>query len=287
MGLVLASFNVLDLFDAGDPRLPGLAALLRPHAPDVVALQEVGSEAVAQAFGEALGGGYDAVAGGVDDRGICNAVLTRRPIVSQAALRADSLPFPRFRRDDSEPFEGRIPLRRAVPDVVVDGGDLGPVRVLVVHFKSRRATAMRDAANALIGPTSTAEMGEGETRAVVWRCAEALFVRRVVDDRLARTHGEKLVVCGDFNDVSGSLPLRIVAGVTEPDRPDALLDVTERIPFADRVSVLHDGEAAAIDHALLSPTLAVLFESATYERSQLGQPGASDHAPLVVRFRSP
>ena len=45
MAFVLATFNVLDLFDASDPgRIDRIASLLRAHAPDVVALQEVGGD---------------------------------------------------------------------------------------------------------------------------------------------------------------------------------------------------------------------------------------------------
>jgi endonuclease/exonuclease/phosphatase family metal-dependent hydrolase len=292
MGLVLATFNMLDLFDATDgPRIERIAALLRPHAPDVVALQEVGGESACTAIGVALGGGYTQVLGDADARGIRCALLTRRPIIARGVLRAKSLPFPRFFREDAVPFDGRIPLRRPVPDVVVDAGDLGRVRVMVVHFKSRRGTPMRDEASEKIEPLTTHELALAETRAVVWRAAEALFVRSAVDERLLRDPDEMLVVCGDFNDVAGSLPLRIVRGVCEPARPDELVSLAERVPISERVSVMHDGEPAAIDHILVSRTLAPHVERAFYERTGLGDVAtqdagtfASDHAPFVVRF---
>ena len=285
MPLVLATFNVLDLFDAGDPgRIERLAALLRPHSPDVVALQEVGSNEAVAALGAALGGGYQHVVADADERGIRCAVLSRRPVLESNVVRAPQVPFPRFRREDPEPFAGRIPLRRALPDVVVDAGELGRLRVLVVHFKSRRATPMRESSGAMIVPITTAEVAAGEARAVAWRCAEALFVRRTVDERLASRPGENLVVCGDFNDVPGSLPLRIVAGTAGSDEPraDALVSCAETIPAAERVSVDHGGERAAIDHALVTSGLAARIERCHYERTSFGQ--ASDHAPLIVRF---
>src|SRR5512135_2194685 len=121
MALTLATFNVLDLFDAKDAaRIERIAALLRPHAPDVVALQEVGGEEPVAALGAALGGGYAHVLGDADERGIRNALLTRLPIVSSNVLRAAHLQYPRFRREDPEPFGTRIPLRRSIPDVVVE-----------------------------------------------------------------------------------------------------------------------------------------------------------------------
>jgi len=292
MGLVLATFNVLDLFDATDtPRIERIAALLHPHAPDVVALQEVGGESACTAIGEALGGGYTQVLGDADARGIRCALLTRRPIVASAVLRAKSLPFPRFFREDAVPFEGRIPLRRAVPDVVVDASELGHVRVMVVHFKSRRGTPMRDEAGETLEPKTTHELVEAETRAVVWRAAEALFVRSAVDEHLLDDPDEMLVVCGDFNDVAGSLPLRIVRGASEPAHTDELVSLAGRVPITECVSVMHDGEPAAIDHILVSRTLAPRVERAFYERMGLGDvvrqdagTFASDHAPFVVRF---
>ena len=294
MALVLATFNVLDLFDASDPeRIDRIASLLRTHAPDVVALQEVGGETATSAIASALGGGFTAVLGDADDRGIRCAVLSRLPIVSSNVLRAAHLPFPRFHREDPEPFGARIPLRRAIPEVVVDAGsDIGKVRVLVVHFKSRRGTPMRDEAGVQVPAATTAELAAAEARAVAWRCAEALFVRGVIDDRLAKDPNDRLVVCGDFNDVSGSLPLRIVMGTAGTDAPraDSLVSCAELIPIAERISVLHGGEPAAIDHALVSPALATRLDRCAYDRTGLidlagaSTAYASDHAPLVVRF---
>jgi endonuclease/exonuclease/phosphatase family metal-dependent hydrolase len=294
MALVLATFNVLDLFDASDPaRIERIAGLLRPHAPDVIALQEVGGEPATSALNAALGGGFTPVLGDADDRGIRCALLSRLPIVASAVLRAAHLPFPRFHREDPEPFGTRIPLRRAIPEVTIDAGDIGRVRILVVHFKSRRGRPMLDEAGALIQAVTTAELAAAEARAVAWRCAEALFVRGTVDERLAKDPDDRLVVCGDFNDVAGSLPLRIVAGTAGTDVPrgDSLVSCAELIPIAERISVLHGGEPAAIDHALVSPALASRLERCAYDRSGLIDLGAgttaayaSDHAPLIVRF---
>ncbi len=295
MGLVLATYNVLDLFDPENDeqrarlhrRIELIAERLRPHAPDVVALQEVGSEAVIAELGRALGGGFHhpPIVGGADKRGIRNAILSRRPIVSSNVLAASHLPFPRFVESDPEPFDTHIPLRRPIPEVVVDAGELGRVRVLCVHFKSRRAVPLRSASGEVNEPTTPLALAEAETRALVWRCAEALFVRRAVDDRLVADAEEKLAVCGDFNDVSGSLPLRIVA-------QSDLFSCSEHVPKLGRVSVLHGGELAAIDHVLLSPSLAAHFQSAVYVNEGLVDPEAlppeeiiaSDHAPLVVRL---
>jgi endonuclease/exonuclease/phosphatase family metal-dependent hydrolase len=120
-------------------------------------------------------------------------------------------------------------------------------------------------------------------------------VRRAVDERLARDPNELLAVCGDFNDVSGSLPLRIAMGVAHGAeggaRADELVSAAELVPLGERVSVMHDGQHAAIDHVLLSLALRARLDHCFYERTGLVDVSAegvgtfaSDHAPFVVRF---
>jgi endonuclease/exonuclease/phosphatase family metal-dependent hydrolase len=295
MGLVLATYNVLDLFDPENDeqrahlgkRIELIAGRLAPHAPDVVALQEIGSEAVLDDLARALGGGFHPpVVAPSDKRGIRNAILSRRPIVSSGVLSATHLPFPRFFEADPEPFDARIPLRRPIPEAVIDaGGDIGRVRVMSLHFKSRRAVPIRAASGEPKEPSTPLALAEAEVRALVWRCAEALFVRRVVDDRLVQDAADKIAVCGDFNDVPESLPVRVVA-------QSDLFSCALHVPELGRVSVLHGGDLAAIDHALLSPGLAKHFRSCSYVNEGLVDPDtlapgevvASDHAPLVVHF---
>ncbi len=295
MGLVLATYNVLDLFDPENDeqrarlrkRIGLIAERLAPHAPDVVALQEIGSEAVLDELARALGGGFQPpVVASPDKRGIRNAILSRRPILSSAILSASHLSFPRFFESDPEPFDARIPLRRAVPEAVIDaGGDVGRVRVMSVHFKSRRAVPIRNASGEPREPTTPLALAEAEARALVWRCAEALFVRRAVDDRLVHDAADKIAVCGDFNDVPDSVPVRILA-------QSDLFNCALHVPAPGRVSVRHGGEPAAIDHALLSPALAKHVRRCVYVNDGLADPDtlapdaiiASDHAPLVVHF---
>jgi len=101
-------------------------------------------------------------------------------------------------------------------------------------------------------------------------------------------------VCGDFNDVSGSLPLRIVMGTAGTDAPraDALVSVAELIPIAERISVLHGGEARRDrPRPSSAPRFATRLDRCAYDRTGLIDLAASataayasDHAPLVVRF---
>ena len=220
-------------------------------------------------------------------RGIPCALARKRAVLDVAALDAATLPFPAFHEDDPAPFGTRLRLRRAIPVVRIDGGQLGPITFLSLHWKSRRATplVLRDGTDR--EPKTAAERAAGDLRSLVQRAAEALFLRQGIDEILADRPGDGVCVCGDFNDVSGSVPLEVVCGEGE----GMLEDVGLRAPLADRWSVLHGGAPAAIDHMLLTPGTAKRVQNARFLNDGLLDPDAlpegtpvlpSDHAPLVV-----
>lgn len=298
MAFTIATYNVLDLFDPEDAasrgrldrRIAKLASRLREADADVVALQEIGSKEALLALARATRSDYaEPIIARADKRGIACAILTRRPVLAVEMLDASEIPFPVFREGDPDPFHGRIPLRRAVPVVRVDGGDLGPVTVASVHFKSRRGVARRDALGNEILATRPGEQAEEELRALVLRAAEALYVRHAVDRLFGDQADTQLAVCGDFNDVLTSTPLRILMA------PGAfgLHSCAHGIPPEQRISVRHGGEPAAIDHVLASMRLFERVQSARFLNDGLFDPHTlpegvapedSDHAPLVVRF---
>jgi predicted extracellular nuclease len=127
---------------------------------------------------------------------------------------------------------------------------------------------------------------------LVWRAAEALFVRGLVDEALASVPASSAVVVGDLNDVPDSVVLATLRG----EGPGALFDCTAGIPAAARFSVIHEGRGAQIDHALATADLVARLRVARFVNAELrdhgpfvpGVPEApsidSDHAPLVVSF---
>lgn len=298
MPLTIATYNVLDLFDPEDAasrgrldrRIAKLSSRLREADADVVALQEIGSKEALTALARATSADYaEPIIARADRRGIACAILTRRPVLAVEMLDASEIPFPVFRDGDPEPFHGRIPLRRAVPVVRVDAGDLGPVTVASIHFKSRRGVPRRDALGNEIPATRPGEAAEEELRALVLRAAEALYVRHAVDRLFGEQPDELLAVCGDFNDVLTSSPLRILLG----HGALGLHSCAQGIPIEQRISVRHGGEPAAIDHVLASSRLFERVQSARFLNEGLFDPDTlpegvapedSDHAPLVVRF---
>jgi endonuclease/exonuclease/phosphatase family metal-dependent hydrolase len=310
MPLTLATFNVKNLLEpvappghapeaaAADRALLGekvawIARTLRECDADVVGFQEIGPPELLDAvLAEMPRAGYGRpILGTPDARGIRCALVSRAPVALSQVHTAEALDFPVYRAGDPPPFGRRIPLRRGVVHARVEASGLGPVDVLVAHFKSARPVPLRDASGREVLPASPREVAEGTLRSLVWRAAEALHVRGVVDALLASRPGSLVVAMGDFNDVPGSVVVRTVQG----DGDGALLDCTARIPPEHRFSTIHAGALVQIDHLLACQTLyarltAARFVNATLREHPVPLDGDepptvdSDHAPLVARF---
>ena len=307
MALTLATFNVKDLFDAPagdaaaraqlDAKLDTLAKIVARADADVLALQEVGSGDVVRALCARLdrNGGYgDPVVGTADARGIRCALVSRVKILEAAVRTADHLDFPRFYAKDDPPFGTRIPLRRGIVQARVDGGALGAIDIFVAHFKSNRPVPFRDASGDVVPPTTSRAFAEGHLRSMIWRAAEALFVRECVDAVQASDPERHVVVTGDLNDHPSSIVVRTVCG----GGSHALLPCAERVPEEARFSILRYGAKQQIDHLLASPRLHARATRAAFLNEDLRDHSAfddhdpldtdpvadSDHAALVVSF---
>ena len=307
MGLTLGTFNVKDLFDAPpgdaaaramlDAKLETLAAIVAKADADVLALQEVGSGEVVRALCAKLdrNGGYgDPVVGTADARGIRCALVSRVKILDASVKVADHLDFPRFHANDPPPFGTRIPLRRGIVQARVDGGAIGPIDIFVAHFKSNRAVPFRDEAGEIVPPITSRAFAEGHLRSMIWRSAEALFVRECVDALQAIDPDRHVVVTGDLNDHATSIVLRTVCG----GGPSALQPCSDLVPEGQRFSILRYGAKQQIDHLLASPRLRARARRAAFLNEELrdhstfdDRPASeapptpdSDHAALVVSF---
>ncbi|HEX8795363.1 MAG TPA: endonuclease/exonuclease/phosphatase family protein [Polyangiaceae bacterium] len=304
MGLSLATFNVKDLLppasDAARAALPAkldwVARMLRTVDADVVGLQEVGSAELLAAVADRIGSpnALHPVMGTTDPRGIGCALLSRLPVLEAEVHTAESLDFPVFVAGDAPPFGTRIPLRRGIVRARVETS-LGPVDVLVAHFKSSRPVGVRDASSREVPPRTAREAAEASLRSLVWRAAEALYVRGLVDGILSARPGARVAVVGDFNDVPDSAVLRCLCGAGEGPRANngtaALADCTTGVEPARRFSCLHGDGRVQIDHVLASESLRAVLAGARFFNDALRLHGKgdelapdSDHAPLLVRF---
>jgi endonuclease/exonuclease/phosphatase family metal-dependent hydrolase len=309
MPLSIATFNVKDLLPPSNEgarvalpdKLDFIARMLRACDADVVGLQEIGPPELLDAVVDRLPvrGGYGApVMGTADARGIRCALLARVAIVSSRVHTAASLSFPTFRAGDPPPFGDRIPLRRGIVQARVLAPGIGEVDVFVAHFKSSRPVPARDREGLELPAATARERAEAALRSLVWREAEALHVRGLVDESMARRDGGAppyVAVVGDLNDTPESPVVRTLRG-GERD-VDALFDCAARIEARARFSTLHDGHAAQIDHALASAGLYGRLEAAQFLHAELREHPPvpsdaddyvpttdSDHAPLVARF---
>jgi endonuclease/exonuclease/phosphatase family metal-dependent hydrolase len=302
MSLSLATFNVKNLLDPRDeperlllPRkLDEIARMVRACDADVVGLQEVGPVELLHAVASRLPDrGYAApIVGTPDARGIRCALLSRVRVVAGAVRTREALSFPVFCTGDPEPFGTRIPLRRGIVHALVEVPDLGEVHVFVAHFKSPLPLALRDASGAEIEPSGPREHAEGALRSLVWRAAESLYVRALVDEVLASEPAAHVAVLGDLNDDPASPTVRALRS----EGAGELLDCAAVMDPDTRFSVLHRGRPTQIDHVLATAALHARLVGAQFLNAELRDHGVfdrmrpeamtvdSDHAPLIVRF---
>ena len=303
MALRIATFNLKDFFPATGPtqqaavgvKVANVAASLRRANADVVALQEVG-EGMAEKLRDTVGElGYGPpVVGTADKRGIRNAILSRLPVLWSQVHTAKSLPFPVLVEGDPDPFAGRIPLRRGVVHVRVDGGALGEVDVLTGHFKSNLPAQLKTAAGAELPDATVHAAGESAIRSLVQRAAEALYVRSLIDNVFATSPDHAICMLGDLNDRPDSLPVRLVRGL-DPTHRHHLRGASDLVPEARRFSCMHGGGPILIDHVLVSDRLHRALASCEIHNEQLRDHGPppsgeeaitadSDHALTVAEF---
>lgn len=259
--LRVATWNVHDLFDSiDDPemdmvlspseataKLAAVGRVVRAIDADVVVLEEVEKIEVldALATGPLAGMGYEqrGLFEGNDPRGIDVAYLSRVPIdfarthAGDRFASADGTMTYAFSRDVLE---------------IAPHPPSGRVLVLGAHLRSQLGGADGDA----------------------HRLAEALQIRRIVDDRIA-AGAARIMVVGDLNDVPGSPSLDALVG------DGVLVDLTDRVPLADRWTYVYSGEQRVYDHALANMTVA----DATTGVTILHGPevdSTSDHQPVIV-----
>ncbi|MBK7405406.1 MAG: endonuclease/exonuclease/phosphatase family protein [Phycisphaerales bacterium] len=292
----LATYNTENLFDAiDDPNLSGanediddakpeaqvkaLAATIRKLDADVIALEEVESEAVVTWFRDTYlaDAGYTFLASveAGDERGIEQAVLSRFPIKSVKN-------WPHMPLEGTHPAKWgsgvnyhagepitfhRSPLRVVieVPSDVT-GGPAYDLTLFAIHAKSG---------------------GPGE----YWRQAEADGLVKLLTAEMAANPKENIALLGDFNAIlsDGSVQTLVGAGFH-----DALRDVYE--PGARFTS--HES-GRRIDYILVNDNLAaeevpgsgfVLGTPALPEGADWREPWrpdgyASDHYPVAIEIR--
>lgn len=142
------------------------------------------------------------------------------------------------------------------------------VVVINVHQSSKYGSAPRFG-RIQPSPDPTAKLREGQARVL-----RALVTRLVEADSQVR-----VIVLGDFNDSETSGSLQLLA--------DPLVNLTERLSPEERYTYVYRGNSQALDHILVTRTLAehAEFEVVHINAEFVG--AASDHDPVVARFTFP
>lgn len=236
-----------------DARAAQLADAIRRLEADVLALQEVETQACLDALITRLG---DAMPHGVlgelhTAASVDVAILSRTPIETVTGHR------------DREPLtrpDGTITtFSRELLEVHVHAETGAHVVVFAAHFRSK----------------SDDDPGR--------RLAEAQVAGRVVTALAAAQPDALVVLAGDLNDTPDSPPL--LALTTDA----GLIRVADDLPIAQQATYRYQGRGQAIDHLLLAPTPAAIRvprSSRAWQEAGAGW-GGSDHFALTSELATP
>ncbi|RFF29967.1 Ig-like domain-containing protein [Wenzhouxiangella sediminis] len=310
--VAIGSINVLRLFDDIDD--PGIdepvestavyeARLARfadhivnaMNAPAVIAFQEVEKQGVLDDLAAEIAT-LDATLSysselieGNDVGGIDVGYLVRSDVT---VLGVDQLGEAEILDYDGSLLHDRPPL--LLEARFADGEDTLDVNLLVVHNRS-------------LGGIDGSEAERIKTK----RLKQAQSIAQMVQDLQTSQPNVPVVVIGDFNayeftdgyvDVVGQVAGTAVDADNEfweaPITSPAMQIVTETLPQAERYSFVFQGQAQALDHALISSSARPFFVSAAYTRGNADAPesyeetpptgeedlGMTDHDSLVIQF---
>jgi endonuclease/exonuclease/phosphatase family metal-dependent hydrolase len=320
----LATFNIesLDFPPRGELAFETRTAALRPIlerlAADILCLQEVDGQHVPGEPERRLvaldlllkGTRYEtyhrATTSGADGRGVASVhnlvTLSRFPIRQRREVHHQHMaPLPysyvtgSARGGAPQPIAFDRPL--LLTEVELPGAK--SLDVINVHLRAPRASPIPDEKVDSATWRTTSGWAEGYFISSLKRTAQALELRLLVDEILAREPERLIAVAGDFNAEDHETPLRlVVAGEADTGNwrlaPQAL-DVLDRaLPEERRWSVLHGGRREMLDHILASRALYGRFRLIEVHNQGLadeaiiaagsGAVATSSHAPLVAEF---
>jgi predicted extracellular nuclease len=168
-----------------------------------------------------------------------------------------------------------------------------------LHLRASRASAIAGEKLSSSQWRTTSGWAEGFFLSSLKRTAQALELRLLVDDILARDPERLIAVAGDFNAEDHETPLRLVVAAGEETGNAALawrslLVLDRAIPGDRRWSVLHRGRPEMLDHILASQTLYGRLRGIDVHNEALDDEALGDaettgiagslHAPLVAEF---
>ncbi len=287
-----------------DAKVAALAEVITGLAPDLLGLQEVGSQEALDDLVAALPGSWHtALSDHPDPRGIRVGVLSRLPLldVQQRKAFPDHLRPIQVADDGDEALTAE--MGRGGLAVRVEPAPGKSLQVAVCHLKSKLLT-FPDNQHSTHDERLRARVA---AYALFRRTAEAAAMRDLADELLQGDGKNRdVIVLGDFNDDWQAATTQMLygppgsqigtGGFTHPDQGDAtrLWNLAPHILEQGGFSRVFEGQHELIDHIMISHSLLATFQSVTTGAAELptvieARPaaphaGPSDHSPVVATF---
>ncbi|MCU7826409.1 endonuclease/exonuclease/phosphatase family protein [Kitasatospora sp. DSM 101779] len=287
---------------AYEAKVEALAGVVSELAPDLLGVQEVGSqEALDDLVAKLPGTWHTAVSDHPDQRGIRVGFISRSPLLDvQQRVAFPSHLAPVQVEDVGAPISE---MGRGGLAVRIEPTPGQSVHVAVCHLKSKLLTFPGN-------QHSTHDEGlraRFAAYALFRRGAEAVTMRALADDLLQGDGKNRdVIVLGDFNDDWKAATTQILygppgsqigtGGFDHPDQGDAarLWNLAPRILEQGGFSRIFEGQHELIDHIMISHALLAKFQEVSTGNEKLpsvaeARPTAShdqpsDHSPVVAKF---
>jgi uncharacterized protein len=244
-------FEQVSSQQAFDARATELAQAIEGFEADVVALQEIETQACLNALLSRLGTALPhGVLGEIGTSGSVDvAILSKTPLEQVVGHRGEGI---------SRPDGTRTTFSREFLEVHVRAENGTEVVLFAAHFRSK---SMDDPGR---------------------RLAEAQNARRIVTGVASALPKALVVIAGDLNDTPGSAPLEALTA------DGGLLRVAADLPLADQYTYVFNGRGETIDHILQAVTPAALAvpRSTIVWKNGRGFAG-SDHWAVTSVFELP
>ena len=297
-------------------KLTSLSNIILHLKPDVLALQEVGSQAALAELVSLLQGKYPhtIVSTYPDPRGIRVGFISKLPIESVeeitefAGMGLPSVPC----IDSKGNLSTTSSLGRGALRITVRPKPAFPVNLITAHLKSKLLTYPSKNNAPRFIPLNENERARMGGLALLKRTAEAVTLRAKANELLEAEAGAALIVLGDLNDVPEAATNQILQGPNgseigtdgfkHSDRADRvrLFNLAPCLPKRRRFSRIQNKTPELIDHILVSekllpgkprrlPRVNIFLvkdglPSVTNDPADRAGHPASDHAPLFATF---
>jgi endonuclease/exonuclease/phosphatase family metal-dependent hydrolase len=322
------TWNLENLFRVGDAsgpkteaeyteKLQSLAEVILQLKPDVLGLQEIGSQDALSDLADLLQNRYPhmQISDNPDSRGIRVGFLSKLKIKEyEEIVEFPQSGLPTVPGIDSQGNLTAVTrLSRGALRILVTPKRNFPLNLIVTHLKSKLLSFPSPTGGSRFNPKDENERARVAGLALLKRTAEAVALRVKANELLEGNDKKALILLGDLNDVTNAATTQILngpggseIGTTGFDRPDAgddarLFNLAPLIPEERRFSRINQGNRELIDHIFVSQELlpGTPRQTPTVDSHvdifgslpsvtpnpgvRRGQP-ASDHAPITATF---